>query len=244
MIPLTKKFRYFFRQAWRLAVSADPGEGLTKTLLRFPAWYRSYRKSSLQDQLPWVNYTAIDTLRQMLRPDMSVFEYGTGGSTLFFGRRVGHLVSVEHDAGWAADVRDAMSEVEHCPWEMLEVPSTAPLHKADVNPADPAAYGSAFPGCTGRSFKDYASSIDRFQEGSFELVLVDGRARPSCAMHAIPKVAPGGCLMVDDVERSRYAWIRDEMRRLGWAQHLLTGPRPRDSQFHHTSLWRRPVEGG
>jgi hypothetical protein len=39
---------------------------------------------------------------------MKALEWGTGSSTQWTLMRVGHLTSVEHDAGWAPTVRDAV----------------------------------------------------------------------------------------------------------------------------------------
>jgi hypothetical protein len=42
------------------------------------------RSSPLEIELPWISYAAIDFLDGYLKPDMTVYEYGSGGSTLFF----------------------------------------------------------------------------------------------------------------------------------------------------------------
>ena len=50
--------------------------------------------------LPWFAYAAIDFLAHYIDPRMTVFEYGTGGSTLFFATRCKAVVSVEDDEQW------------------------------------------------------------------------------------------------------------------------------------------------
>lgn len=54
--------------------------------------------------LPWITYPAIDFLEQRLRPDMSVFEYGCGGSTFWWADRTGSVDSVEHIPKWYEDL--------------------------------------------------------------------------------------------------------------------------------------------
>ena len=70
---------------------------------------RSFREDRPVDAsgapLPWVNYALIDLLEERLRPDMRVFEYGSGYSTLFFASRCRSVTSVEHDAAWLAVLR-------------------------------------------------------------------------------------------------------------------------------------------
>src|SRR5882724_10582455 len=57
-------------------------------------------KTPLDLEIPWFSYAAIDFLDGFVQPDMKVFEYGSGGSTLFFARRAKSVVSVEDNAKW------------------------------------------------------------------------------------------------------------------------------------------------
>ena len=52
------------------------------------------------DPLPWVTYSFIDFVKTRLNKEMSVFEYGSGNSTLFYAKKVKNVVSVEHDEAW------------------------------------------------------------------------------------------------------------------------------------------------
>src|SRR5258706_2236050 len=45
-------------------------------------------KTPLDLEIPWFSYGAIDFLDQYLKPHMKVCEYVSGGSTIFFGKRV------------------------------------------------------------------------------------------------------------------------------------------------------------
>jgi hypothetical protein len=72
-------------------------------------WFRSYREQASIDAtglpLPWLTYPAIAFLLKRIRPEMSVFEYGSGGSTRWWASRVCDVVSVEHDRTWFEKVR-------------------------------------------------------------------------------------------------------------------------------------------
>lgn len=47
--------------------------------------YLRYRNAACLDcGLPWISFPAIEELKSFLRPEMTVFEYGTDGSTVFF----------------------------------------------------------------------------------------------------------------------------------------------------------------
>ena len=52
-------------------------------------------KTPLDLEVPWFSYAAIDFLDGFLRPGMMVCEYGSGGSTLFFSKRVRSVVSID-----------------------------------------------------------------------------------------------------------------------------------------------------
>ena len=50
--------------------------------------------------LPWMNYGIISFLEQRLSKELSLFEYGSGNSTLFFSSFVSSVVSVECNREW------------------------------------------------------------------------------------------------------------------------------------------------
>lgn len=52
--------------------------------------------------VPWYTYPAIEYLRQLDFGDSSVFEYGSGQSTLFWAAKAARVVSVEDDENWHA----------------------------------------------------------------------------------------------------------------------------------------------
>ena len=55
-------------------------------------------------ELPWMNYAVIAFLERRLNKTLSVFEYGSGYSTLFYARRVRNVISVEYDQAWIASI--------------------------------------------------------------------------------------------------------------------------------------------
>ena len=50
--------------------------------------------------IPWYTYPAIEYLEQLDFSDASVFEYGSGHSTLFWAARAKRVVSVDDDREW------------------------------------------------------------------------------------------------------------------------------------------------
>jgi len=64
---------------------------------------------------PWICPEAIKWLKSNLTPDMKVFEFGSGGSTLFFAKRVKELISIEHDPVYFIRIRKFFSKLNFIP---------------------------------------------------------------------------------------------------------------------------------
>lgn len=54
--------------------------------------------------IPWFTYPAIALLSDRVKPTWQVLEFGAGMSTIWWTKRVGEVVAVEHDALWAKRV--------------------------------------------------------------------------------------------------------------------------------------------
>ena len=52
------------------------------------------------DPIPWMNYNVVSFLESRLTKDMSLFEYGSGYSTLFYSNLVREVTSVETNVDW------------------------------------------------------------------------------------------------------------------------------------------------
>jgi hypothetical protein len=67
-------------------------------------WFKAFDSKSAVDAngeaIPWVTYSFIDFIKERLNKQLTVFEYGSGSSTLFYAKRVLRVVSVEHDEDW------------------------------------------------------------------------------------------------------------------------------------------------
>ena len=58
--------------------------------------------------LPWMTYPAIRFLEGRLSKSMTVFEFGSGNSTLWWAERVERVDSCEHDAQWYARTQERL----------------------------------------------------------------------------------------------------------------------------------------
>ncbi len=117
----------------------------------------------------------------------TMLEWGAGGSTLFFSKYVKKYISIEHDEGWYNEVKAKIGDNV----ELHHVPNNLPR----TIPTDPV------------QFEDYINYVDVLNK-KFDLVLVDGRARPQCAEKVIPYLTDDAVVFIHDFwERPEYSWV-------------------------------------
>lgn len=82
-------------------------------------WKHAIRPAVLMtERMPWISFPGpIDLLSKTLGPADGVFEYGGGGSTLFWIDRVAEVVTVEHDAEWFNALKDRMKGEQRADWD-------------------------------------------------------------------------------------------------------------------------------
>ncbi|WP_198350872.1 class I SAM-dependent methyltransferase [Flavisphingomonas formosensis] len=147
--------------------------------------------------IPWWNVAATVEIERFLaaRPGASVFEYGSGASTLWLARRAARIVSVEHDAAWAEKLSVRLAGKNH----------VTLLSAGFDHMGDPA-------------LQPYVRAIA--PTGQHDLIVVDGRLRTACLDAAIPHLKTDGLLLFDDSGRSRY---RAAIGACGLAERRLHG---------------------
>lgn len=198
-------------------------------------WLRSLTaihdlETMIRLDVPWWTYRAISEVEEFLlkRPSARVFEFGSGASTLWLARRAGQLTSVEHDAAWYRRVQAALVAQEEA--AHVDLRYIAP----DTSPHPDPLYRSAKAGAKGTSFSEYACSVEATDE-PFDLIVIDGRARPACLRHALGHLAPGGLIVFDNSHRIRYY---DAIAASGLAAQRFKGLAPALPYPDETTLLR------
>ena len=201
-------------------------------------------KGLLESGQPWITYRAQRWVKDHLTRDMSVFEWGSGGSTRFFlDAGVREVVSIEHDGEWHRRVERALDgrpglTLRHLPSE----PESS--FGKEVLDGLHGGYRSTHPGFRGQVFVSYARSILAPPAGGFDVVLVDGRARATCAELARDRVRPGGWLVFDNADDPEYAPALARLRERGWRELAFDGPAPSClwPAFWRTSVFIPPAQ--
>jgi len=166
----------------------------------YPRWVRSLLPghSSVRDGLPWLPFELTDWIDNYVTRDMNVFEFGSGGSTIYLAQRVGHLTTIEHDPAWHNMLSQELKrrQLDNVTYLLREPePAGGKPHEYRDN------YGTTY---ANMDFRRYVTAIDEYPDHAFDLVLVDGRARKFCLEHSISKIRPNGYLLMDNSNADEY----------------------------------------
>jgi predicted O-methyltransferase YrrM len=210
-----------------------------QTYLVETGWLRTADRKEAIDKndrpLPWMTYPAIELLRRIARPGMAVFEFGSGGSTLWWRERVQRVVSVEHDEVWAKETG------------ALARPAGLPCNEQALGPylrhvEERTDTRTANGGASDRDYSAYLSALLEHPAGTFDIVVIDGMARNTAAVIAAEVVKPGGLVVFDNSDRDDYLVGYQALRAAGLARLDFWGPGPINPYGWCTSIFTRTLD--
>ncbi|HYE61804.1 MAG TPA: hypothetical protein VD997_07385 [Phycisphaerales bacterium] len=136
--------------------------------------------------LPWLVPGAVEFLHQYLRDSDLMVEFGSGRSTAWFARHCGHVISIEHHAGWHATVLQRLKDAGHTNVDYLLIDEPED-HSGDIR------IGAL------RNNERYVRAAEPVLKGrKLDVVLIDGMIRDQCAHWALDHLKPGGLFILDN----------------------------------------------
>jgi hypothetical protein len=198
-------------------------------------------RNSVDDEQAWINFAALDFLKTTLQSHHKVFEYGGGGSTLFFLKYAGFVATVENDEHWFKILKEKIDRLAIKNWEGYFQQGELIETNSDRRIERPGDYLSSMKGQENLSYEKYAKVICKYPIEYFDVVLVDGRARPSCIAESFPYLKSGGFLVVDNMERNYYHYVIDDLFKNNLVA-VVEGwyPTPYHPDFTNTMIFRKP----
>jgi predicted O-methyltransferase YrrM len=127
---------------------------------------------------PWLTPASIRLLATLLHPTDRGAEFGSGRSTLWFATRVAELISVETNTRWHEAVTNQLKDRGVSNVEYILVPEDQPTENGDGACAQTAL---------------------TFPDASLDFALVDSYCRDYTAKNIMPKIKPGGILVIDNI---------------------------------------------
>lgn len=192
--------------------------------------YKQYQKA--HPTAPWLTPDAIIILDTLLDKGFTALEYGSGRSTVFFSERVNKLYSVEHNEEWFNLVTESLKKHKLTGSHLRLIKPDQPV--ADFHSSSERQVfitEEEYPN-KDSFFQTYVDFLDEFDSGYFDFIIVDGRARTSCALKAIDKLKPGGLMALDNSERVRYDRVHERLK--SWPKIFTT------TGLSDTVIWRKP----
>lgn len=68
--------------------------------------YKWWKPSKVPPAQPWIHPSAVSYLEYILRPDMTVCEFGGGGSTVWLADRVKEVYTYENNLDWYLKIKE------------------------------------------------------------------------------------------------------------------------------------------
>lgn len=208
-------------------------------------WRASLRngRTALLDAEPWLTFGARDHLKNCLTRSSRVFEWGSGGSTLFLLRHAGEVVTIEHDRLWFARVMESVAGADRKHWKpfLVEPEVDSAVSVNPLTAGDWTTYTSGDALYSNHRFTGYAQIIDQYPDHYFDVVIVDGRSRPACVVHGFSKLRPGGTLILDNSEVSYYDASIEFLKSRGCVETQYSGAGPYNRHFWRTTVFQRPA---
>lgn len=137
---------------------------------------------------------AAEWVEDYIGPNMVVFEYGSGQSTIYFANRVKKVITIE----LCTEKFEKYKQYNPHTYFVL------PIKEERVFPYSHESYGTTDKEFEYYNFEKYVNSIKKFRNNYFDIVFINGRSRASCIMTVIPKVKKGGIIILNDSERYVY----------------------------------------
>jgi hypothetical protein len=184
--------------------------------------YSITSSSPLELALPWWSLSAIREMEKRLNHSHRVFEWGSGGSSVFLAKRCKELTTIEHDPDWFEQVETISKEQEITNSRLL-------LH--EINLENEKEFLTS----------PYATAL----QSTHDVIVIDGEdhfgpesswsARESCFYLAEQWVCKdGGLIIVDD--SWRYPALRENTNAQKMVIHESIGPCRRgvtSTDFHY-----------
>lgn len=170
---------------------------------------------------------------------MAVFEYGSGNSTIFWASRAKEVISVEHDELWHNKMKQEFLKQGFTNIKYILSQAAQDPDFANKLPENPSGYISSDTNYAGKKFESYVKQIDHYPDNYFDFIIVDGRARPSCVLHALQKLNLNGYLVLDNTERKHYDTAIQLMSTNNWKKWSFYGPVPYSLSFSETSIFQK-----
>lgn len=187
------------------------------------AWFSdrfAQDKSAYRRGLPWIAWPCVHFLDSYITPAHRVFEWGGGGSTIYFLKKGCAVTTVESDSGWAERLEGEIAKLgpdARVRWSLRMIPVTGQDHPLMAEYVAQVHFG-----------------------GPWDVVMVDAWQRRDCFFEARGELKTPGLLILDNADRARYRDIPSHMK--GWEHRPFRGLGVSRSWVTQTDVYLRTAQ--
>lgn len=200
--------------------------------------------ATFNDTQPLYTTPALEWLNENLDPSWTVLEYGGGRSTEYWSKNCSEVFTVDHSDNWynslyradnttAALVKPGdpiLADAEDLDRLFWEQNFTLPI-KENESPMY-----NEFHGLLNHEARGYASTICKYPDAYFDVVVVDGLARSLCLWYAKHMVEARGLIILDNSCRPAYNDLQCWLIQQGFNRLDFWQP---DHHGYCTSIFKR-----
>lgn len=98
---------------------------LSRNLLSSLGWIEAKHQNMAIDKsgnpIPWLTYSFLSFVEERIQNDFSLFEYGSGNSTIWFAPKVKSIISIEYDEKYYNYVKSKIGDLDNVTYLQREV---------------------------------------------------------------------------------------------------------------------------
>lgn len=181
------------------------------------SWNNSSLSGFSQDEkgnfVPWMTYDAINFLKNYVKKDHQIFEFGCGASTLFFAENAAFVTSIETNEKWLKIVKDFLAKKK--------------LNNVEIN--------LMTDGIDNKNYENFAKNCGK----KFDVIVIDSIKRFNCALNVIPALNQNGIIILDDSERPNYQKIFNFFTQNNFTQTNFPGIAPAQLRIKNTTVFAK-----
>lgn len=187
-------------------------------------------KSSLEEEIPWITFESKEYIDSKITNNFKIFEWGSGGSTIYFSKTAKKVFSVEHDKHWHEDVKKyaIKRNINNLEYTLI-LPEELNCNLNKNRLSTDLKF-------LNNSFNNYCDEINRFPDKYFDIIFIDGRARNGCIKNSINKIKDDGFIILDNSERKEYE--EGKLLLSNFKKTSFFGPGPFGLSFTETSIFK------
>jgi hypothetical protein len=159
-------------------------------------WYLSVKKKKPLDKdgnaIPWFTYASIDFLKNRIQKTHHIFEYGSGGSSIWFSKHAQSVDSVEHHEGWYNKIIQLAKPLPNLKVSLVQL-------KKNHQSLEYAILAFIRDDEGNNNYINHVNTTEK----KYHIVIIDGLFRNDCLVACLSNLTKDGIIILDNTNYSK-----------------------------------------